>query len=574
MKPVRSILLSAFCGLVLCSTVMGAGGTLHGPLVVSGNWPECTDLVTWARDVIRIDGTERMSETRQGISVYTWLRLFNRMAEGGPQHIWEGPAGEESYVFDPHKHLFVYGWGYCDTHSRIFEALWRELKQDSTAAYRVCTLMNDGEGYHTLARIRLDGSYGGFDLRAGYYLVDRDSPDARVLDWGEVGQKSLIRNEAFRNRCRPFFEFAVKEKAWARDMRPEFFQSQQEWVDAGMKPDQAFNVPRHRMGTPYHDMNWSLPRGSTIERFWSSEQDKWFLPINENPGNKTPNLPSGRFFRVTAEMFDSNYAKNDPNYIRTRNYLTTVPTGEGYPEAMEGGKSLGQSWGRFSWDADMAGGGWRDPLAGQANLEYSASSPHLRPSQDRVPAEAVFEFQCPFVLVDAVFRGELAAAPGDDVRLELRCLEPKPDNRGQPDVWTEWREIAGGGGTFETSIGRESYAPGQVSVHGKYRFQLRLRAYAADRAAAGLNSLGFTASFENGIMTIPQLTAGSNTLLFKVTDQNSVAGPVRVSWEYETDSGTANHSRVIHPRDFSDNRAVWTVHTPGLLRCNSLKIEY
>ncbi|MEA2063474.1 MAG: dockerin type I domain-containing protein [Gemmatimonadota bacterium] len=56
---------------------------LAGPLAVSDCWPECTDLAGWARDVFRLDSVDQASETRKGISFYTWLRLFSRDCSGG-----------------------------------------------------------------------------------------------------------------------------------------------------------------------------------------------------------------------------------------------------------------------------------------------------------------------------------------------------------------------------------------------------------------------------------------------------------------------------------------------------------
>ena len=127
---------------------------------------------------------------------------------------YEGDYDKERYVVDTHKNMFVYGWGYCDTFSRIAEAAWRDYKRDPRAAERVITQHEDG-GYHTMFRLRLDGHYGAFDARYGYYLIDRDAPDARVLDWAEVGvDENILRNKTFRNRCRPFFEIAGIE--WER----------------------------------------------------------------------------------------------------------------------------------------------------------------------------------------------------------------------------------------------------------------------------------------------------------------------------------------------------------------------
>jgi hypothetical protein len=564
--------------LLLFNTSILLSRAVTGPLVVSSTWPECTSLTTWTRDVLRLDGVERESETRQGISVYTWLRLFNRVSIGGMQHAWEGPPGEETYLLDPHKHLFVYGWGICDTHSRIFESLWREWTGDPASAYRVVYKMGSTGGYHTVSRVRLDGNYGAFDARFGFYLLDRDSPDARVLDWQEVGDdRNIERNEKYSNRCRPFFEYAVTERPYTVGLEEVYFENAAQWTAAGEKASQPYAAPRHSMGTAFHDMNWRIPRGTKIERFWNNDFKKYYVTLSMKPyEQQSPILPSGRFYRVTETMFEENWPKFDPNYKRAEPYLETVPVDEGYPEEMAGGKTIGQAWGTFSYCADLAGDGYLDALASESGMVHAESGPYLMPAQVRTPGEAVFDFYCPFILVDGEFTGELAAGSWSDrVSLEIRTLYPKTEHRDQPDHWSEWRKLAAGKGVFKVSLGREAYSVKEVSVHGKYRFQLRVKSYAAKNTSkVGLKALAFNCHFENGIMSIPRIVAGDNTITFKVGDSQAVKAPLKVTYNYQAASGPSSHTKIIKPADFSGNQARYLLSSPGLVRCNSLLIEY
>ena len=43
-------------------------------------------------------------------------------------------------------------------------------------------VQNEGGGYHTKYRLRLDGNYGAFDPRYGYYLIDRDDGTSRTQE--------------------------------------------------------------------------------------------------------------------------------------------------------------------------------------------------------------------------------------------------------------------------------------------------------------------------------------------------------------------------------------------------------
>ena len=41
--------------------------------------------------------------------------------------------------------------------------------------------MHESGGYHTLYTLMIDGKAGAFDARFGYYLIEKDTPDARIL---------------------------------------------------------------------------------------------------------------------------------------------------------------------------------------------------------------------------------------------------------------------------------------------------------------------------------------------------------------------------------------------------------
>ena len=98
MKIIHFLILSASCALLCCTgrthdrqklevTVQevswGPGRAITGPLVISNSWPRCTDLVSWAKDVWRLEGLQEASETRRAIALFNWVRLFNQVCMGG-----------------------------------------------------------------------------------------------------------------------------------------------------------------------------------------------------------------------------------------------------------------------------------------------------------------------------------------------------------------------------------------------------------------------------------------------------------------------------------------------------------
>lgn len=548
--------------------------TLRGPLVVSERWPQCTDLTSWTRDVMRLEHLENAPETAQAKAFFRWLRLFSRMATGGMIQAYEGEYGKEQYVLDAHKNLFVYGWGYCDTSSRIAEAAWSEFKRDRSAAERVCVMHDDG-GFHTMYRLRLDGQHSAFDPRYGYYLVEEDSAAARILDWAEAGvDENILRNRDYKHRSQPFFEYFRQEWQRALLLQPEYYASEDAWRKAGAKPERVFGDGKYEMGTRFHDMDFDLARGMTIERYWDGAAHVFYVPAGEHTRREEPFLPSGRFYRVTERMLDGNWVKFDPNYLWAKPYLCTVPPNQGYNKDVSGGQTLGQAWGRLSYEPDLRQA--PDMMVPGSTLVAAGSAPYLRPAALDGGGLAVFDFQCPYILVDGSIAGEFSGNPEDALKLEMRVLQAKPQNESEPDRWSEWREIHSGRGQFSEPLGRRQTGQSEASISGVYRFQIRLTVPPNHRrsAPAGLSKFRLTAAFETGIMSIPQIFAGRNLIHFKVGDANRIRDTIRVTYRYQDPTGAREHTQTLRRADFRGNVASYSLEAPNLTRCTSLSISY
>jgi len=549
---------------------------VRGPLVVSDRWPECTDLFTWSRDIFRLDGVEKSSERNRAITFFNWLRLFNRLCEGvgGMAHAYEGAWDKEKFVFDLHKHLFVYGWGYCSTHSMIAEGFWQEYLKDSLAADRVI-LMHENGGFHTIYRLRMDGYFGAFDARYGYYLLEKDTPDARILDWPEVGDdRNIWANMKFKNRCRPFFEFPQREFQNALNIKNKpLFVNEEAWRAAGAEPEINFRDRNYKMGTRFHDMRFSLPRGTTIERYWDNRMKKWYIP----KANKDMFLSEGRFYRIGASMVGADGEKNDPNWPRIKPYLTRVPEGLGYPGYLEGDLSLGQAWGRICYHPNLSRGDLEEVVVSGSRLTHFPDAPFIRPAKAETPGEWTLEFYSPYILVDGLIRGVLAGTDNDQMEIAFRSQVPKPRNVSEPDEWLPWKTITDKPGAFMVTLDRSDAAEGQSSFHGAYRYQIRLSLDSAANVPTsfGLNDLEIVTYFENGIMSIPQIFDGQNTVRFKVDDPARVKGDINVTYTWQTEKGEESHIKKITPAlFFKDNEAVYTIEAHGLTRTNSLIISY
>jgi hypothetical protein len=517
---------------------------------------------------MRIERLENASETAQGKAFFEWLRLYCRMAVGGMIQAHEGQYGRERYVLDAHKNLFVYGWGYCDTCSRIADAAWQEFTQDPKAAERV-VVRNQGGGFHTMYRLRLDGNYGAFDPRYGYYLIDHDAPDARVLDWAEVGDDAnMLKNKTFQHRSRPFFEYFGQEWERALKLRPSFFAGQEEWEKAGQPDESVFGNSQYRIGTTFHNMDFRLPKGTVITRYWDNSAKAFYRPVSERANRELPFLPAGRFYRVTETMFDGNWPRHDPNYERMKPYLVTVPHGEGYDAVMEGGRTIGQAWGKIEYRPDLSDPTLRQSLTSESNLVSSQSAPLLRPRYPEKGGFATFDIYSPYVLVD----GTLEVALAGSARLEMRVLQAKATSAGEPDVWSKWEVLDA---SRKLELGRPRFNAKDISIHGTYRFQLRVSVPPTKSGSpGGLNSINLTVLFENAIMSLPRIFEGRNRIHFSLRDSSLLRSAVEVTYRYRTTAGEKEHRQILKPSDFSLNTASYLLDAPGLTKCVSVSARY
>jgi len=549
---------------------------VEGPLVVSDSWPECTDMLTWADDIFRIDGVSEGSERDKAVSLHNWLRLFNRLCEGvgGMAHAFEGAYGEEGFLHDANKHLFVYGWGYCSTHALVAEALWQEYIGDPLAADRVIC-MHENQGYHTMHRLRMDGYFGAFDARYGYYLLEKDAPDARILDWDGVGvDENVWANMTYENRARPFVEFPQKEFDRVLWVKPKkVFESQSAWEAAGREPEVVFRDRKYKMGTKFHKMDFELLRGMTLERFWDNSAKKWYVPKNR----KDMFLSEGRFYRIGASMVGGDGEKNDPNLRYMEPYFARVPSGVGYPAYLENDLSLGQAWGRVKYQPDLSRSDLKEAFLDGAGLDTASESPFLRPANDGGEGEWILEFASPYILVDGFIRGELLGSDSDVVEVAFRSQVPKRFDLSEPDKWKPWKVLTSKPGPFRVGLDRADSAEGSSSFHGTYRYQVRFRFQSAAAASqVGLADFGIVSFFENGIMSIPQIFAGENTVRFKVGDAAEIQSDIYVTYTWEDRVGQpGSHTKQITPElFFKENEAVYTIDAPELWRCNSLVVSY
>jgi hypothetical protein len=90
---------------------------------------------------------------------------------------------------------------------------------------------------------------------------------------------------------------------------------------------------------------------------------------------------------------------------------------------------------------------------------------------------------------------------------------------------------------------------------------------------AGLSALSLRFTFENGIMSLPQIFAGRNTVRVSLNGE-APARPLTVAYRYRTNVGEKVHSQRLEPSAFRNGEASYVLDAPGLIRCESVRVTY
>lgn len=548
---------------LLTSTFAHARG-ISGPMVVSDAWPQATDLASWARDVLRIEGKTDAPDRDKALALYYWTRLFVMSPSAGTEP-YEGPFGQEGrLVEDVHKVMFVHGCGDCDYQARALEAVWALYKGDDRAARRVNWMPRP----HTMAELKWDGAWHAFDVMNGIFFLDADSPTANVLSIAqEIDADDLLKaNEHFEHRCRPFFE---RVRSWEQPgewrMHLEFtgfYETGEAWVRAGSPDGAVFATHSMPSTLPLSDMNWYLPRGARIERRWAPGPD-FYAPQAQAASFGA----LGRHFRQALEWppSDSHWNGNEDlyNFPKVEPYLRLCTDPDDIWFYGQHTLYL-TSAGTYEYEADLWSDAYLDAVEGEPGLVRATAPPFLRPGAAGEPRSITFRIRSPYIMGDATLAATVAAGPGDAARFLLST-----------DAGETWDEVASGEGRIEVNLGKARFDGVRQSVSGKYEYLVRFECEAArDPATVGLSRMRLTTRIDGSLNALPRLAAGANTVRFKVSDARAVEAPIRVEYRWGAGTAPGVHTKDLRPEDFGGNEVAWRVEAPDLTRCESYAFSY
>jgi len=325
---------------------------------------------------MRIENLEKATETAQGKAFFEWLRLFSRMAAGGMIQAYEGEYGSERYVLDATSSCSS-TVGLLRHDSRIAEAAWKEYKRDPRAAERVVTQHEEAATTRCTASAWMASMARSIPATA--ITWSSETLLTRAFSTGGNSPATTISNAtaAIAIGAGPSSN-RRRRMGTSQPAAPGFFATEKSWRAAGAPREWVFGNSHYQWGRA--STTWTSPFGaepssnaSGITRRGSSTSPR---------RSYAPRVPVSRVrpvYRVTETSHGGNWPKHDPNHSRAEPYLVTVPRGEGYPEELAGGRTIGQAWGRIRYAPGLANGEVLDAIEGTSTLVHSQTPPYLRP---------------------------------------------------------------------------------------------------------------------------------------------------------------------------------------------------
>jgi hypothetical protein len=205
--------------------------------------------------------------------------------------------------------------------------------------------------------------------------------------------------------------------------------------------------------------------------------------------------------------------------------------------------------GEIVYSPDLSAGGFREALAASTNLagKVDDGRPGLHPAEKGKPAEAVFEFSSPYVMVGGELSAEATVPKGATARFLLEAPDAKRKLRAPLAEATGTGEAVRVGGEMDFR-----------ALRYPYRARLRIQL----PPGATLSVLKVRIVTQLTFHTLPRLMPGKNRASFECTSGDPGAAGLRLTWEWTEAGGKARrHSRKIEGRKDSYEVEVGEIDT-------------
>lgn len=542
---------------------------VDSPRLTTDRWPSMYTIEDFAQDIVRLENARTGEEKL--IALFTWNHRVMRHGYGYS----EGPtrkaildsfalATTDRYrydVIDPVKILHVYGEGWCDTRSRLFNALCNGagLKAETISIFdpkvRVWYRDRDGvERWHLVDPFR------------SWYVYTRDG--SHIASYEEiVADPTLLTSP--RKTSQPFAYWTnTSGFAVAQDPTSLFMPDGSIYP---MLPHTSFKLLPH----DYHSMDVPLRKGTRLQLKWSAAGKYYGFYEDLGEAHRCPNGPhSHRFDGPGTEHTTFASGKEtviDPaNWPYVKSYYkpcdnTNCPF-YNLPVKWYGNGQLTYTPnldrlenfrdGLYSW------GSYRNLTVGN----NPGGEPRVRPSRPQADAWLTFRVDSPYVMVDANIDAQFRLGNTSDA-----CTVSLSTDRG--DTWREvWRSTGSGAQRANINIGQHPWKADATSAVGQYTYLVRIQMTATDPSQTGLDALQLSNDLELNMFTLPMLQPGRNRIRY-AAHRTEPGDAMRVTFCWDDRDGKARQDVRVFPGLTADYTIRTAAQSPDDITMRWLMLE-
>ncbi len=470
----RSILKITAMLILAAALVSQASAQVFTPWVTVKGQPDTRSLSSMATTLYQNAGAETDREKAE--TLWRYLLTDGRFVEPGMfYHIagwaYEEPLGE---VLDPLKLLNSYGFGLCYQDGPLLEALFEAGGFEDARSWFLTG--------HTVCEVFFDGRYSMLDGdMLGYTTVGDGDPRTSNIagvreleaDRSIIMSKLLAPDKADTSKViYPWYPADVRAKAMG-GYAGTFASSDDNWL---------YPFSRYPSG---HSMDYVLRPGEKLIRYYQPESSSlYYLPYKQVEGQWIEFHNEISRWSINTE--DGPHSQKDERKWATGRIEYTPPLHRQSAYYPSGGENLNHN----------------------LSLPPAAGGP-LGRLDETLPATAVFEMDCPYVLIDGQFElyAELAEAH------HVLTVETSTD-RG--NSWEAAGQVSGphsGPWRCAPSVYTVSEHGTRNALSGTYGYLVRIT-LAGPGGRAALRDLKLTSIFQLNPRSLPQLANGDNELIY------------------------------------------------------------
>jgi hypothetical protein len=461
-----------FFSAVILAAVMAspAHAQVFSPWVTAVGQPDTRDLGRLVATLYENAGAQ--SDREKAETLWRYLLTDGRFVEPGMfYHIagwaYEEPLGE---VLDPLKLLNSYGFGLCYQDGPLLEALFDAGGFEDARSWFLTG--------HTVCEVFFDGRYGMLDGdMLGFTTIGNGDPRSLPIagvrdleaDRNIIMSKLLAPDKADSNKViYPWYPADVRVEAMG-GYAGTFASADDNWL---------YPFCRYRSG---HTMDYLLRPGEKLIRYYQPQSPSlYFLPYKQIDGQWSEFPREISQYSINTE--DGPHSQKDEREWATGSLEYTPP---------------------LHWQSAF----YPD---GCDNLSLpEAEGGALGRGDETLPATAVFEMDCPYVLIDGRFEmyAELAEAH------HLLIVETSVDRGKSWEAAGQLRGPHAGPWNCAPRVLTVSEHGTRNAVSGTYGYLVRIT-LAGPAGRVALRNLKLTGIFQLNPRSLPALAKGDNEMVY------------------------------------------------------------